>query len=1819
MNKHIEFSLDLSATDNKIRKRGAIFASQDKGSVSILIRIYKYKIKDTDEIKVLSVFENSGNRVFEDAIVSDGIARYDFDTSLITENDTVTNYVYIKSGDKEADVGAFSFDVRLSEIDRGAEIIKKHYDKNYETLLEDFKNRIEDLVNGTDLSEIHEDISTIQKNIENLSDSLDSKTDYNYVHELLLDIELTPGPQGPQGLQGIQGPQGVKGDKGDTGLQGEPGPKGDKGDTGDKGDPGIQGPQGKDGPEGPQGLTGEKGIQGPEGPEGLQGPKGDKGDTGSIGPEGPQGPQGEIGPQGEVGPKGDIGPEGPRGLQGPQGEQGEQGVQGPKGADGADGAQGLQGEQGIQGPKGEPGEQGIQGIQGPKGDKGDTGEQGIQGPKGDKGDTGQDGTSVNIVDTLASVDLLPAPTQENVGEGYLIDGDLYISTGSEWNNLGRIQGPRGIQGEQGEVGPRGDKGDTGDQGIQGEQGPRGLQGKQGIEGPRGPIGEQGPRGLQGDIGPQGEQGIQGLRGPEGPQGPQGEQGIQGLTGVQGEQGEQGPRGYTGDSVYEEWLEQPGNAGKSVGEFLTSMKGDKGEEGEQGPRGLQGPKGDPGIQGPKGDKGDTGEQGERGLQGIQGIEGPRGEKGDKGDIGPEGPQGPKGDIGEQGKDGSSVSIIDTLDSADNLPEPTQSNKGDGYLIDGDLHISTGTTWNNVGKIQGPKGEQGIQGETGPRGLKGDTGEIGPKGDTGAQGIEGPEGPRGAKGDTGEEGPQGIQGPKGDPGVGIPQTISKSGDTVTLSDKGGSISLTDYAKASQVLTNVPLGAKFTDTTYTHPSSHPASMITESSTKRFVTDTEKESWNSKTDDATVDAHVAKKDNPHAVTKAQVGLANVDNVKQATKAEFDTHNADTTKHITKAERDAWNAKQGNLTAGANVTIADGTISAIDTVYDDSNVQSHIASKINPHGVTKAQVGLGNVSNIAQASKTEFDSHNSDTTKHITASERSKWNSKQNALGFTPENISNKSKANGYASLDANGKVPASELPSYVDDVIEATTLANLPTAGETGKIYVTTNDNKTYRWSGTAYTEISASLALGTTSSTAYRGDLGNAAYSHSKATGNPHGTTKAQIGLGNVDNTSDANKPVSTATQAELDKKVDNSQVLTDVPKNAKFTDTIYSHPSTHPASMIVETSTKRFTTDAEKANWNSKTDDSTVNSHIAKKDNPHNVTKAQVGLSNVDNTNDLSKPISTDTQDALDLKADKSQILTNVPKNAKFTDTVYTHPSSHPASMITESTTKRFVTDAEKGIWNGKQNSLTAGSNITISGNTISATNTNTTYGVATTTTNGLMAATDKVKLNGIATNANNYTHPSSHPASMITQSSSQRFVSDSEKSTWNAKQNALTAGSNITISDDIISAINTTYGVATTSSNGLMSSEDKSKLNGIATGANKYTHPSSHPASMITESSTKRFVSDTEKSTWNGKQNALTAGSNITISGNTISAVNTNTTYGVATTSANGLMSSSDKSKLNGIAAGANKYTHPSTHPYSMITGTPTSLPANGGSATSAKHLLGDDTRSVNSAPSVYMSSGSRYGGRAGWQTEFKNVSTLGATSVMSGTYCYLQTHTPWSDSSGGYPIQVIYGKDSPAWRVGISNTAWSAWTKFADGGNASTVNGKTVLSNVPANAKFTDTNTTYGVATTSANGLMSSGDKSKLNGISAGATTDATANAHIAKKDNPHAVTKSQVGLGSVSNYALATQAEAQAGTSNAKYMTPLRTKEAITSQTSKFALKTEIPSVNGFATYADVDNAKANITNQRDGSSVKLWIGTQAQYDAIKTKDSTVMYMVTV
>lgn len=123
-----------------------------------------------------------------------------------------------------------------------------------------------------------------------------------------------------------------------------------------------------------------------------------------------------------------------------------------------------------------------------------------------------------------------------------------------------------------------------------------------------------------------------------------------------------------------------------------------------------------------------------------------------------------------------------------------------------------------------------------------------------------------------------------------------------------------------------------------------------------------------------------------------------------------------------------------------------------------------------------------------------------------------------------------GVAELGSDGKVPSSQLPSYVDDVLEYTNKASFPSTGESGKIYVDLATNLTYRWSGTAYTEISPSLALGETSSTAYRGDHGKTAYTH--ATDSSRLTTAKTSGLYKIATTAEGHvASVTAVTKADI----------------------------------------------------------------------------------------------------------------------------------------------------------------------------------------------------------------------------------------------------------------------------------------------------------------------------------------------------------------------------------------------------------------------------------------------------------------------------------------------------------------------------------------------------------------------------------------------------------------------------------------------------------------------------------------------------------------
>lgn len=220
---------------------------------------------------------------------------------------------------------------------------------------------------------------------------------------------------------------------------------------------------------------------------------------------------------------------------------------------------------------------------------------------------------------------------------------------------------------------------------------------------------------------------------------------------------------------------------------------------------------------------------------------------------------------------------------------------------------------------------------------------------------------------------------------------------------------------------------------------------------------------------------------------------------------------------------------------------------------------------------------------------------------------------------INSKGAPNGLASLNESGIIPSAQLPSYVDDVIEVDTFSNLPGTGESGKIYIVQDTNLTYRWSGTDYVEISKSLALGETSSTAYSGDKGKA-------------TTDKLNRIPDKLITDTVNVNQST-TEAVLNFTTYRQKVQ----QVGRNTLTITSATISQAGLMSSSDKTKLdglkdqagITSDINAVQTNLET-------HINNKSNPHEVTKDQVGLGNVDNTSDANKPISNATQTALNGK-------------------------------------------------------------------------------------------------------------------------------------------------------------------------------------------------------------------------------------------------------------------------------------------------------------------------------------------------------------------------------------------------------------------------------------------------------------------------------------------------------------------------------------------------------------------------------------------------------
>lgn len=279
-----------------------------------------------------------------------------------------------------------------------------------------------------------------------------------------------------------------------------------------------------------------------------------------------------------------------------------------------------------------------------------------------------------------------------------------------------------------------------------------------------------------------------------------------------------------------------------------------------------------------------------------------------------------------------------------------------------------------------------------------------------------------------------------------------------------------------------------------------------------------------------------------------------------------------------------------------------------NANIQSHIPSTNNPHSVTKTQVGLGNVPNTDCTTTSNItDSINK---RFVTDTEKTNiTHSNRTSLDLVSgTNTGDETSSTIVTKIGDGSKISSTYLPSYVDDVLEYVNLAGFPLTGESSKIYIALDTNITYRWSGTLYVEVSASLALGETLSTAYRGDRGKVAYDHSQIiSGNPHNTSKTDIGLNNVINieqlpssyldaditltsNSDSKIPTQKATKAYADTKIASNVAITGATKTKITYDSkgIVTSGADATTNDISDTSTKRYVTDTQITTWNGKMD-------------------------------------------------------------------------------------------------------------------------------------------------------------------------------------------------------------------------------------------------------------------------------------------------------------------------------------------------------------------------------------------------------------------------------------------------------------------------------------------------------------------------------------------------------------------------------------------------------------------------------------------------------
>ena len=332
MKKVIERKIIVLSSNRGIEKMYNEFYSHDKNNAE-----FKFTLDDLTATNVICLFYFKTTKRYQEveATIESNSFTVQFDTSLITTDESVIGYIYFEKVEQSADVYSFTFNVHVSEIDKAAKtplieresgrivnvndiVTKQELDALFEKIkaqggtyddsgirakISHISTEIEALKTKADKDTIYDD-SALKQRLTALENKPEPDTSRFATKQELQNIALTPGPKGDKGEAGERGPIGPQGPQGLQGIQGLIGPKGETGERGPQGDTGPRGADGLQGPIGPQGLQGERGR------DGEPGPRGERGEQGPIGQTGPQGPIGLTGPKGDIGPRGENGRDG---------------------------------------------------------------------------------------------------------------------------------------------------------------------------------------------------------------------------------------------------------------------------------------------------------------------------------------------------------------------------------------------------------------------------------------------------------------------------------------------------------------------------------------------------------------------------------------------------------------------------------------------------------------------------------------------------------------------------------------------------------------------------------------------------------------------------------------------------------------------------------------------------------------------------------------------------------------------------------------------------------------------------------------------------------------------------------------------------------------------------------------------------------------------------------------------------------------------------------------------------------------------------------------------------------------------------------------------------------------------------------------------------------------------------------------------------------------------------------------------------------------------------------------------------------------------